>query len=410
LVEEESIMRRSLLVTAAAIAAAVSIAACGSSASSGSGGSGQQGGSTPYRVMVTGGLSAEGVLATNSETSVLATKAGAKVINARGGIDGHKVVVTVSDDAGTASTAVTNLLNAIHSGNKPDLYLNSGPSTVAAAVLPILKANGILSFNIGPTSNSATAFPLNFDLSPGPADYIKGFIPTMKTDGYKKIGIIHGSDAYGTFLGQQFQSLFTAAGFTVTSNQEYSETALSMTAQLQAIEATKPDVLVMDAYGAPVGYVLKSLQLLGWNIPILADNSVSATSVVSTPAPSGLEGTALVKNLKMQVFKSTVYTKSDTLVNTAVSAMTGLGKIDANMILAYNYDAFPLVAAAAAAAHSIAPTAIAAELVKPSVLASAHTAVLSLYNFTAADHAPQADDNEFTFVSPSVVVAGQFGH
>jgi branched-chain amino acid transport system substrate-binding protein len=406
-------------------AAAVSIAACGSSASSGgpasgggsaggggsaSGSPGGGSGSTPYRVMVTGGLSAQGVLAANSETSVLAAQAGAKQVNAQGGIDGHQVVVTTSDDAGSASTAVTNLLNAIHSGNKPDLYLDSGPSTVAAAVLPILKANNILSFNIGPTANSATAFPLNFDLSPGPADYIKGFIPTMKAGGYKKVGIIHGSDAYGTFLGQEFQTLFTGAGFTVTSNQEYSETALSMTAQLQAIEATKPDVLIMDAYGAPAGYILKSLQLLGWNIPILADNSVSATSMISTPAPTGMEGTSLVKNLKMQVFKSTVYTPSDTLVNSAVSAMTGLGKIDANLILAYNYDAFPLVAAAAKAANSIDPAAIAAQLINAPVLASAHTAILSLYNFSAADHAPQAGADEFAFVAPSVVVSGQFGH
>jgi branched-chain amino acid transport system substrate-binding protein len=409
-------MRRSLLAAVAAVAAAVSVAACSSSGTTaasntgGSGSSSQQSSSTPYRVMVTGGLSAQGVLAANSETSVLAAKAGAKEINASGGIDGHQVVLTVSDDAGSATTAVTNLLNAIHSGSKPDLYLNSGPSTVAAAVLPILKANNILSFNIGPTSNSATAFPLNFDLSPGPADYIKGFIATMQADGYKKIGIIHGSDAYGTFLGQQFQSDFTSAGFTVTSNQEYSVTALSMTAQLQAIEATKPDVLVMDAYGAPVGYILKSLQLLGWNIPILADNSVSATGLIATPAPGGLEGTSLVKNLKMQVFKSTVYTPSDTLVNTAVSAMASLGKIQASLILGYNYDAFPLVAAAAAAAHSIAPAAIATELVNPSVLASAHTAILSLYNFTAADHAPQAAADQFAFVAPSVLVNGQFGN
>src|SRR5580698_8695607 len=175
-------MRRSLLPAVAAVAAAVSVAACSSSGTTaasntgGSGSSSQQSSSTPYRVMVTGGLSAQGVLAANSETSVLAAKAGAKEINASGGIDGHQVVLTVSDDAGSATTAVTNLLNAIHSGSKPDLYLNSGPSTVAAAVLPILKANNILSFNIGPTSNSATAFPLNFDLSPGPADYIKGFI------------------------------------------------------------------------------------------------------------------------------------------------------------------------------------------------------------------------------------------
>ena len=361
---------------------------------------------------MSGGLSAAGVLADNSETSVLAAKAGAAEVNAEGGIDGHKVVITVSDDGGNPTTAVTNLLDAIHSGAKPDLYLDAGPSPLSAAVLPILKANDILSMNTAPTTTSAdpSDFPLNFDLSPGPSDYVKGFIPTMKAAGYKKVGIIHGGDAYGTLLGGALQSAFTGAGFTVTSNQQYDVTALSMTPELQAIQASKPDVLIMDAYGPPVGYLLKSLQQLGWNIPILADNSVSATSLISTPAPAGFEGTALVKNLKMQVFNSTEYSPSDTLVNTAVKQMTGLGKISSTLILAYNYDALLLVAAAAKTAQSTDPSAIAKELVSPSVLEGAHTAIISRYQYTAALHSPQPNPSEFAFISPSLVVNGQYGH
>jgi branched-chain amino acid transport system substrate-binding protein len=410
-------MRRRLLATSVAIAASVGVAACSSSSSTGtSSGSTSaatgQGSSTPYRVLVTGGLSAAGVLADNAATSVLSAKAGAAAINAKGGIDGHQVVVTADDDGGNPSTAVTDLLNAIHSGAKPDLYLDSGPSTVAAAVLPILKANNILSFNIAPTATSSnpTDFPLNFDLSPGPSDYVKGFIPTMKAAGYKKVGIIHGSDAYGTTFGNELKSAFIAAGFTVTTSQQYDENALSMTPELQALQATKPDVLIMDAYGPPVGYLLKSLQQLGWNIPVLADNSVSATGLISTPAPSGYEGTALVKDLKMQVFKSTVYTSSDELVNTAVKTMAGLGSIKSTLILAYNYDAFPLVAAAAKAANSTDATAVAKELVNPSVQAQAQTAMLSAYHFTSGSHAPNPAPSEFTFISPSLVVNGQFGH
>lgn len=410
-------MRRRLLVTSVAIAASVGVAACSSSSSTGtSSGSTSaatgQGSSTPYRVLVTGGLSAAGVLADNAATSVLSAKAGAATINAKGGIDGHRVVVTVDDDGGNPSTAVTDLLSAIHSGAKPDLYLDSGPSTVAAAVLPILKANNILSFNIAPTTTSSNPadFPLNFDLSPGPSDYVKGFIPTMKAAGYKKVGIIHGSDAYGTAFGAEMKSGFTAAGFTVTTSQQYDENALSMTPELQAIQATKPDVLIMDAYGPPVGYLLKSLQQLGWSIPVLADNSVSATGLISTPAPTGYEGTALVKNLKMQVFKSTVYTPANNLVNAAVKTMAGLGPIKSTLINAYNYDAFPLVAAAAKAANSTDATAVAKELVNPSVQAQARTAMLSAYHFTAASHAPNPAPSEFTFISPSLVVNGQFGH
>jgi branched-chain amino acid transport system substrate-binding protein len=402
-------MRRGLLAISVVLAAALGAAAC-SSSTSGSGGGNSS--SDPYRVMVTGGLSATGVLAANAETSVLAAQAGAKVINAEGGIDGRKVVVTVSNDNGDPTTAVTNLLNAIHSGNKPDLYLNSGPSTIPAATLPILTANHILSFNMGPTANSSdpSTFPYNFDVAAGPTDFLKGFVLTMKEDGYKTVGIIHGNDAYGSVFGTESASAFKAAGFTITSNQAYDVTALSMIPQLQAIQATKPDVLIMDGYGAPVGYLLKGLQQLGWNVPILGDTSVSATTLVSTPPPTGYEGSSLVKNLKIQVFKSTVYSPSATLVNQAVKAMTSLGKIDSTMILAFNYDALPLVAAAAKYAHSTSAAALAAALVKPAVQAAAKTAILSRYNFTANNHSPQPGGSEFTFISPTLIVNGQYGH
>jgi branched-chain amino acid transport system substrate-binding protein len=402
-------MRRRLLATSALLAAALALAGCGSS-SSGSGAGGSAG--TPYRVMLTGGFSASGVLLSDAQTSLLGVKAAVKQINAEGGIDGHKVVLTQSDDAGDPTTAVTNLLNAIHSGSKPDAYFNSGPSSIAQATLPILTSNHILSFNIGPTTDSSDAskFPYNFDLSPGPPDYAKAFVPALKAAGYKTVGIIHGNDAYGTAVGQDFQSAFTAAGITVTSNQAYNVTALDMTAQLQTVQASKPDALIMDGFGAPVGYMLQDLQRLGWNVPILADNSVAVTGLVFTAAPTGMEGTDLVKNLKMQVFTSTVYSPSDTAVNHVVSAMAAFGQITAPLILAYDYDALPLIAAAAKYAHSTDPTVLAKALANPAAIAGAHTVVLSGYHFTATNHSPQPGPSELTFISPSLLVNGQFGH
>lgn len=403
-------LRRVILGTVAALAVAAAAAACSSSGTTGS--STSASGSTPYRVLVSAGLSSPGPLQVNSEMAVLAAKAGAKEVNAAGGIDGHQVQVTVVDDASTASTAVTVLQDALHSGAKPDLYLDSGPAPTSAAVLPILKSNGVLSLNTAPVGNSSNPadYPLNFDLSPGPADYVQGFLPAIKAAGYQKIGIIHSSDEYGTLLGTAYQSAFTKAGYTVTANEQYDVTALSMTPELQAIEATHPDVLVLDGYGAPIGYILKDLAQLGWNVPILADNSVAATNLISEPAPAGLLGTSYVKNLKMQVFNSTEYNASATVVNNAVAQLKATGTITASLILGYNYDAMLLVAAAAKAANSTDPAAIARELVVPSVLSSAKTAILARFNYTAGNHSPQPSPSEFTFIAPTALVDGQYGH
>lgn len=397
--------RRVVAVIAAITGAVLVLTGCGSSSSSSGGGK-----DDPYRVLVTAGLSSPGVLAANSKTSVNAAKAGAAMVNASGGIAGRKVEVTVVDDGGDPTTAVTKLREAI-SKHKPDLYLNSGPSQIAAATLPILKQNEILSFNIGPTTDSdnPAKYPLNFDLSPSATDYAKGFVAYAKKKGYSSLGILHGGSSYGMSFGKESKAVFSKAGLSVVDVEQYDTKALDMTPQLQAIRSHHPDALVIDAYGPGVGYLLKSLAKLGWNVPVLADNSVSATGLISTPAPSGLLGTDKVRNVEMEVFPSTVYSKDDNTVNKAVDAMKKIGEIPSTLINAYNYDALPLVAAAAKkVGKADDPTALAKALEDPSAQHSAKVAVLQGYHFTAQSHEPNLDADGFLFIKPSPLKDGQF--
>jgi branched-chain amino acid transport system substrate-binding protein len=68
------------------------------------------------------------------------------------------------------------------------------------------------------------------------------------------------------------------------------------------------------------------------------------------------------------------------------------------------------VYAAAKYAHSTSAAAIAAALVKPAVLAAAKTAILSRYNFTATNHSPQPGAGALVFISPTLIVNGQYEH
>lgn len=362
-----------------------------------------------YRVLVLGGVSAEGVLADNASTSVVAAQAGVDFVNENGGIDGRDVVIEVVDDQADPTVAVTKLREAI-AKDKPDLVLNSGPSTVGDATLPILTQNKILSFNIAPTETSADAeqFPLNFDLSASAGDQIRAFVPYFEEQGYKKPGILHGSSSFGEIYGASAEQIFEEGGFDVVANAEYDVAALDMTAQLESIRAKNPDVLVLDAYGAPLGYVLKGIEKLGWDIPIIGNTSVSATGLISTKPPSGVLGTSAVKNLVMQVYTSTAHDPDNQAVVDAVAGMKARGDIKATLILAYNYDALSLVQAAAEKAGSTDPEKLAEALEDPEVQSDAPTAILSRYNFTAEQHDSQPTTEEFVFISPGALKDGQF--
>jgi branched-chain amino acid transport system substrate-binding protein len=398
-------MRRNVPLIAATAGLALMLAACGSD----SGDNGPTGSSEPFHVVALGGIGAQGVLANNAATSVLSTQASAAYVNAHGGINGRQVVVEVIDDKADPTTAVTKLREYI-AKTKPDLVVNSGPSTVANATLPILNDEGILSFNIGPTADSAnpSKFPLNFDLSAGPTEYLKGFVTYLKSQNFTSVGILHGSSAYGESFGKLFAQGLPQAGVTVTANEVYDVAALDMTAQIDKVRASNPQALILDAYGAPLGYILKNIDKLAWNVPIVANNSVAATGIISTPQPDGLLGTSLVSNVVMEVYKSTKHSADATGVNEAVQQMKALGTIKSTLINAYNYDSLLLVQAAAAKAKSTEATALAKALEDPSVQQSAKTVIIGLYGFTTSSHTPNVTGEEFVFVKPSAIQDGQY--
>lgn len=401
--------RKRLWVASLAAISLIALAGCG--ASSVAPPQETAGADEPYRVLVLGGIGAEGVLANNSATSVLSAQASAEVINANGGILGREIEVTVADDQGDPTRAVTVVREALASEDKPDVVLNSGPSTIAEATLPLISQAGILSFNIGPTATSAdpSVVPYNFDLAPSVGSHVAGFQTEIDAKGYEKVAVLHGSSSYGESFGKLAEEQFTKAGISVTGNQVYDVAALDMTAQLEALKATDPEALILDAYGAPLGYILQGVEKLGWDIPIIGNLSVAATSLVSTEPPSGLLGTNQVKNLTMQAFASTVYDANATQTNEAVATMMKLGDIKATMIMAYNYDALILVKTAAEAIDdSSDPKAIAKALEDPAITANAKTAILSTYAFSEKQHAPAADGKEFTFIPPSSVRDGQY--
>ncbi len=106
-----------------------------------------------------------------------------------------------------------------------------------------------------------------------------------------------------------------------------------------------------------------------------------------------------------------MYDPDNAAVNQMVDTMASLGTIPSTLIIADNYDAFPLVAAAAEKAGTTTDAEkLAQALETEEVQANAKTAFLSRYNFTADNHAPNPNQDEMKFIAPTKVVNGQFGN
>jgi branched-chain amino acid transport system substrate-binding protein len=399
------------LVVAALVAAAMTagLAGCGSSTSTRA----AKTSAAPLRIFEEVPLGVPALHA-NALMSENAAKAAVDAINAHGGVLGHPIELTVVNDNGDPTTAVTELESALSSSARPAVFIQGDASNTAAAVLPILTQNKILSLNQSPTATSSDPkdFPYNFDLSPSVTNYASAFCPYAKTHGGKSVGIIHGDDAYGQALSAAMVSACQSDGVTVVGDQSFPITALSMTSQLETLESSHPSFLLMQAYGPPAGYVLQDIEQLGWNVPILGDDSVSASAVLTTPPPAGLLGTAAERNLLVEAFPVMQYeppSKQPAAVHQLITGLERLGGVPAPLFLAYTYDAVVLAAYAAEAAHTTTNVPAMANALVHMPPGAAPTAVFPRYYFNTTSHAPNEPPSAFEFLRITKLVNGQFG-
>lgn len=396
---------RSAAIAALLVGAPLALAACGNDGTGGDDGT--------FKVVVSGGVSAQGPLKANSSVSILATKAAVKTINANGGIGGCQVELTVVDDGGDATKAVTAANQAL-AEHSPQLYLNSGPTNLTAALGPAMRDAGVLFMATGSFEGSGDPkqYPLTFELSTAPAKQAAGIAAFMRKDGHSKVAVIHGNSAFAAALGDALSEAVPDAGLELTGIEEYdSLKTLDMTAQLSALRDGNPDALFVNGYGAPVGYVLQGLKKLGWDVPIYGDPSVGASELMQQPAPDGIIGSPVADRITLVLDASNVHNPDDELMAEMLAAMKDLGKIETSIVNAWNWDGLQLVKAAADKAGNCTDLEqIAKNLEDPAVTSTADTALIKEYNYTADSHSADPGLDAYATTPPTLGKDGQYGN
>jgi len=180
-------MRGRLTAIAGVCSAIVmSVAACSSSGSSAdapsSSSSGSPSGGT-YNVFAVEALS--GPDAAYGQAAGDAVKAAVEVINNSGGVLGHKVVLTMKDDVGDPTTAVTLLEAELAGPTKPNLVVPGLFSTETVPLVPITTKAGILTVAPGDAQSldDPAKYPLHFSSTPLGSSTATALIAEMKSKG-----------------------------------------------------------------------------------------------------------------------------------------------------------------------------------------------------------------------------------
>jgi len=361
---------------------------------------------SPYRVVLV--LPLTGPAAAQAKIQVQGWDASAKVINAAGGVLGHKVEVSTINSQANPTTGVSLLQDRLSSGPPPNFILPGGSGTTALALVPITQQAGILAGGglQEASLDNPSKYPLFFSTAAVQATVAAGIAHGIKAGGYKRVGIITSADAFGNSQAAAVEPALKAAGLTVTAVESFPDATTNVEPELQQLQATKPDAVFFEAYGAPAGYLLSSLQKVGWDVPMFGGVGASSSNLATLVPASALT------KVKVLVYPDGKYlppSKRTPSFNKFLSALKSFGPITQPLASAsVQYDVLQLVNQAAKQAKSISPKAVAKALEHLKAPKTPPWVTYNDYGYTATQHFASPPVTTFIFVKAGPLVTGMY--
>lgn len=300
----------------------LAVAACGNSNKSGGGGSASTKG--PYNW----GINAEnsGELAYYGLSLTAGIKAYVAQVNAAGGINGHKINLTVLDNAGEQSEAATNATQLATSDNVDAMFggILSADCSAATPFVDRYKVpmaclsvdeNTPYIYNLGPT-NATAAGPM--------------LAAAQKVTGKSnpKVAMVYINTLTDIALGNSMPAAAKAAGADLVTNQELNIAATDVSSTVTAVVNSHPDVMLISETGPGMLMVLKGIRAAGLNIPVVwldgtgnlptlatsTDKNVYPMDVTLVPTPQSTGSAA--KNFVTQISPTITGTPTTMTLNT----------------------------------------------------------------------------------------------
>lgn len=201
-------------------------------------------------------------------------------LNAKGGINGHRVDLVILDDESDESKGVLAVKKLIEV-DKVLAVLGPPTSGVAFAVAPIVNEAQVPMVTTASTRRLVDPV-LKYIFKPAPdEELVWGAIyDFFKKKGITKIALLSQGAGFGRGGREYLEKTAAANGISVVAKDEYGPTDTDMRSQLTKIKATDAQYLVV--YGAEVAATLIARQMkeLGVKIPMTGPESIALPTMV----------------------------------------------------------------------------------------------------------------------------------
>jgi branched-chain amino acid transport system substrate-binding protein len=209
-------------------------------------------------------------------------------LNAAGGVNGHKIELTIVDDGSLPAQGGTVARQLIDQ----NVAVIAGPTFLgsATAIQPIVEASKtpwipMTGFNQPTDAAAATDFKVT-PAQPLQADALMQFISSKLN--VKKLAMISSDDTYGKPNRAEVEAKASSYGLTLVSDDTVAANAIDASPQAAKISPQADAVLLLAINPLSV-ILLKGLAQVGWSKPIIGGIGYSSPSAI-TPAGTIGEG------------------------------------------------------------------------------------------------------------------------
>ena len=278
---------RPLAGSVVSLAAVLALGACGGDDDNGGEATAASDGE-PFKVLMIAPTS--GPLKVAGDLEVAGAKAAIAEINEDGGILGHRVELTVEDDAADGNRAVSIAQEELANGDEYNMVIPGITASDAPALAAPLAAKPILQITTASENvlNDPDKYPNLYSSSSTFRSNAAATVEKLEQDGITKVAFISGDAENAHDTAADLKELAGEAGIEVVAEVFVPQDAPDATAQMQQALASRPEALVSGSFTLATQAIVKAASKLAADVPFYGDPFFSAADLSGSVKPEQL--------------------------------------------------------------------------------------------------------------------------
>jgi ABC-type branched-subunit amino acid transport system substrate-binding protein len=211
-----------------------------------------------------------------------------KEVNAKGGIHGRQIKLSVADDGYEPNKAVDETLKMIEGEKVFSLFGHVGTPT-ANAVIPIVKELDVplVGLFTGAMSLRQPVIKQIFNVRASYDDEAETLVAHFVAQGAKNIAVFYQDDGFGLAVLSGTEKALKKRGMAVSARGTFERNTVAINTGLTAMLNAKPDAIVMVGTYMPLAAFIKSARAAGLKSQLATVSFVGTDSLVSQVGKDG---------------------------------------------------------------------------------------------------------------------------